>query len=218
MNGTDVIIVGLFILLFTLLTLKFIASPCAAKVEKFQDISQNTMKCPRGTKSFTNSDGNIQCCRGEVTGNRCEGNVACKISASADTIPFCKAGFQKKWNGEIPDFIKFIVKNNSYDKIRNIVNEITTYLVTGGGKYKDPKIINDCAVKREYDAINNLFLKEMKYYDNFVKQVQNGNYESKAEIDEIVEDFLAYYYNAMMSLYMPYITKLETCIQLKNMQ
>jgi hypothetical protein len=224
MNGTDVILIGLTITVLTLLAVKFIAGPCSIKTEAFQDSSPNTMKCPRGTKSFTNKDGNIQCCRGEVTGNKCEGKVACKISASADNIPFCKAGFQKKWDGEIPQFIKDVVKNMSlmnnfsYSKLLADLTWGYNYLMTGGYKYKiNEEILNGCSLKTDVDNMNNYAKKEIGWFQIFIKDINNGNY-SKAEIDEILEDFFAYIYFTFPSIFMPYITKLETCMQLKKLQ
>lgn len=227
MNGSHVILIGLTITVLTLLAVKFIAGPCATKMEAFQDASPNTMKCPRGTKSFTNKDGNIQCCRGEVTGSKCEGKVACKISASADNIPFCKAGFQKKWDGEIPQFIKDIVKNMSlmnnfsYENLLNTLIEGYFYILGGGGKYQtwgsDSKVVDQCSLKTEYNSVVNYAHVEIKWFRQFIKDIQNGNY-SKSEIDEILEDFLAYLYFTFPPIFMPYITKLETCMQLQKFQ
>lgn len=48
--------------------------------------------CPRGTKSFTDRNGNISCCTGSVNGNTCEGTVTCTLSGTANLtsgIPFC---------------------------------------------------------------------------------------------------------------------------------
>ncbi len=226
MNVLDLFVFGLTIIVLTLVALKFIAPPCSRALEPFQDSSPNTMKCPRGTKSFTNSDGNIQCCRGEVTGNRCEGKVACKISASADSIPFCKTGFQKKWDGEVPEFIKAIVKNMSkmenfsYDRLYNDLYNSYQYLGSAGYKYNIPAILyeKDCDIESEFNIVHNFGIKELKWLQNFIKEINKGNYESKAEIDEALEDFFAYIYFSFPPLYMPYITKLETCMQLKKMQ
>ncbi len=205
MNGTDVILIGLTISVLTLLAVKFIAGPCSVKTEAFQDSSPNTMKCPRGTKSFTNKDGNIQCCRGEVTGNKCEGKVACKISASADNIPFCKAGFQKKWDGEIPQFIKDIVKNNDRQElILKLLNSSRQFMAELIPFVQKKKID-----QQEYNQYVNFVKKEIDWYKQFSKDIDQG-YLSKEEIDEILEDELTYSYNIVIPMITNFQLKIMT--------
>lgn len=196
MNTIELIAVGLTVVVLTLIFLNYIAPPCRSTIEQFQNNSSNTMKCPRGTKSFTNLDGNIQCCRGEVTGNRCEGTIACKISASADSIPFCKAGFQKKWDGEIPEFIKNAVKNNDRDELANKLRNASIQLQTELTElYKKKKVS-----KSLLDQYSNVVQNELKWYSQFRKDIEQGNY-SREEINEILEDELTYIYNIFMPMY-----------------
>lgn len=196
MNTIDLIVVGLTVVVLTLIFLNYIAPPCRSTIEQFQNNSSNTMKCPRGTKSFTNSDGNIQCCRGEVTGNRCEGTIACKISASADSIPFCKAGFQKKWDGGIPEFIKMAVKNNDYNELANKLKNASIQIqVELNELYKKKKIS-----KSFLDKYTNFYKEELKWFSHFRKDIDMGNY-NREEINEILEDELSYIYNTFMPMY-----------------
>jgi hypothetical protein len=206
MNGLDLLVLGLLVLVLTLIALKFIAPPCSTAIEGFQNTSSNTMKCPRGTKSFTNSDGNIQCCRGEVTGNRCEGQVACKISASADNIPFCKAGFQKKWDGEIPEFIKSAVKNNDRQElVMKLLNSSRQFMAELLPFVQKKKI-----TQQEYNQYVNFVRKETDWYKQFAKDIDQGYISSKEEMDEILEDELTFIYNTFMPMYTNFLVKIHS--------
>ena len=53
---------------------------------------QNIGFCPRGWKSYYDSNGDMACCEGDVRGGVCEGVPRCSFSAAAGgTLPSCNA-------------------------------------------------------------------------------------------------------------------------------
>jgi hypothetical protein len=46
-------------------------------------------KCPAGTKSFIDKNGNQNCCAGHISGNTCEGKLACTFSGNISGVPHC---------------------------------------------------------------------------------------------------------------------------------
>lgn len=88
----NIIVYALTGILVAVLILYQMPVKCNASViqEGFANPNTNT-KCPPGTKTFTDSKGNLSCCKGQVNGNTCEGSVFCSFSSNAGkNIPICK--------------------------------------------------------------------------------------------------------------------------------
>jgi hypothetical protein len=47
-------------------------------------------KCPSGSKSFIDKQGNLNCCSGSLSGNICDGKTICTFGNST-TVPHCSA-------------------------------------------------------------------------------------------------------------------------------
>ncbi len=63
-----------------------------ARMEGFQDkVTQPfATKCPSGTRTVIDSQGNTSCCNGQVTGSKCDGTLVCTFSSSlASKVPIC---------------------------------------------------------------------------------------------------------------------------------
>lgn len=63
------------------------ACPVVAIEEGFQ--VKVTKKCPTGTKSYIDRNGNINCCKGDVSGTSCDGKIECSFSSNSSNIKFC---------------------------------------------------------------------------------------------------------------------------------
>ena len=90
----NIIIYALTGILIAMGIVMMFPTKCQASViqEGFQNQRPNrNIKCPTGTRTFTDRLGNLSCCKGQVNGSTCEGSILCSFSSNAGKdIPICK--------------------------------------------------------------------------------------------------------------------------------
>lgn len=97
MNKVTVLgIFGLLGVLIAMMIVIFMPKNCTvARMEGFAATTvspaMGTTTCPKGTRAYTDKQGNLNCCAGEVTGNFCEGAITCTFSSELSaTVPICR--------------------------------------------------------------------------------------------------------------------------------
>jgi hypothetical protein len=121
MNAWSIVLFGIIGVLVAMALVIFIPKTCTvSRVEEgFQQ--EVTKTCPRGSKMFTDTAGNINCCRGEVSGSRCDGKVMCTFSSDTSKYPFCNASkLKRQYTGEIPEWLNTWA-NNTIDPLPKVI-------------------------------------------------------------------------------------------------
>jgi hypothetical protein len=97
MNKVGVLVTfGVLAVVIAMTIVIFIPKNCTvARMEGFAGSAASpamgTTRCPKGTRAYTDKQGNLNCCAGEVTGNFCEGAIKCTFSSSMSaTVPICR--------------------------------------------------------------------------------------------------------------------------------
>lgn len=114
----SLIVFGVLAVAVAMLIVVLIPKNCSvARMEGFQDTATtqtNTTQCPKGTKSYVDSQGNTNCCRGQVTGTKCEGKPVCTFSSSLSSqLPICGSmTIKRKYTGPIDTFVSMLADNN----------------------------------------------------------------------------------------------------------
>ena len=89
MNAWSIVLFGVIGILLAMAIVVFIPKTCTvARVEEGFQVKVSK-KCPTGTKSYVDRNGNINCCRGAISGYTCEGKIECSFSSNSSNIKFC---------------------------------------------------------------------------------------------------------------------------------
>lgn len=109
--GPYVVLVSAFLAIAVAMAIVVYFPICCklARYEGFQSDSAESgaktssihMKCPKGTRTYTDSLGNTNCCEGVVSGTLCEGTIKCTLSSQTDKdVPTC-ADLRKQYLQEM---------------------------------------------------------------------------------------------------------------------
>ncbi len=108
MNKLGVVVTfGLLAVVIAMMIVVFMPKHCAvARMEGFTaSAAIGTTTCPRGTRAYTDKQGNLNCCAGEVSGNFCEGTITCTFSSGmGDSVPICRSPGKQLVTEFKPDF------------------------------------------------------------------------------------------------------------------
>ena len=140
----------------------FEASPASAAI--------GTTTCPKGTRTYTDKQGNLNCCAGEVTGNFCEGVIKCTFSSSMNTnIPNCNVvQLQRKYTGPIDPIVNMIIdKNKGF--VGQLINNYMPEMITELGKLPPSQVS-----KETVDRFRKLQQDEKNYIDGIGKDLMAG--------------------------------------------
>ncbi len=136
MNNLGVLVTfGLLAVVTAMMIVVFMPKHCAvARMEGFTaSAAIGTTTCPRGTRAYTDKQGNLNCCAGEVSGNFCEGKITCTFSSGmGDSVPICNAiKLQRKYTGPIDPIVNMLVEKNRgflYELLNKYMPEIIAEL------------------------------------------------------------------------------------------
>jgi hypothetical protein len=162
MNNFGVVVTfGVLAVVIAMAIVVFMPKHCAvARMEGFTaSPAVGTTTCPRGTRTYTDKQGNLNCCAGEVNGNFCEGTITCTFSSGmGDSVPICRPS------------------------VKHLVTEFKTdFCAQGSGKQLQPLSIAKCeydntAQAVEMDSQNRLVLKKTGMcMDILYGNTANGN-------------------------------------------
>ena len=204
MNKVGILVTfGLLAVVIAMTIVIFIPKHCAvARMEGFAvsaaSPAMGTTTCPRGTRSYTDRQGNLNCCSGEVTGNFCEGAIACTFSSGmGDSVPICNAvQLQRKYTGPIDPIVNMILdKDRGF--LSKLINNYMPEMITELRKAPSSQVS-----KETLDRFIKLQQDEKQYIEKIGKDFWEGKLKlSIQELDQLAKEEVMYIFTQSMDIF-----------------